>query len=118
MFSDNECGLVNLENVNNITSVWGNFETKNGVRLEEGSLDLISFINVSLTFVTVNASGVTYVYPISSIVVENLELAEIRKVPTVLATPVKVSVTFAVAPFADTGRYPSSLERDTTESLC
>ena len=36
-----------MENVNNITSVWGNFETKNGVRLEEGSLDLISFINVT-----------------------------------------------------------------------
>ena len=40
-------GRSKMENVNNITSVWGNFETKNGVRLEEGSLDLISFINVT-----------------------------------------------------------------------
>ena len=54
----------------------------------------------------------------SSTVVENLELADIVKVPTVDATPVKVSVTFAEAPFADIGKYPNSLERDTTESLC
>ena len=54
----------------------------------------------------------------SSTVVENLELADIVKVPTVDATPVNVNVTFAEAPFADIGKYPSSLERDTTESRC
>lgn len=36
-----------MENVNNITSVWGNFEIKNGVNIEEDSLDFISFINVT-----------------------------------------------------------------------
>ena len=41
---------------------------------------------------------------ISSMVVLNVEFAAMSKLPTVLATPLKVRVTFAEAPFADTGR--------------